>query len=183
MREEPLEHYLKNQVVSMNNSDQQLSPYSPNQNLLMSTETQSFQFPGMCPPLSNFNFESQFPKVEHEPPTGSSSIFSSTLGHVLNHDREGVKSFLAGLVRPGPDVPQIYKCQICSMEFSNSHAYGGHRSSHSKKKKEDIGLIVGGRSKKAKLASMMTTFFASKSKIGNARKVSEGKESNMESTM
>jgi len=71
----------------MNNNDQQLPSYGPSQNLPICMKMQLYQFPGMCPPLSNyFNSKAKFPKVERRPLTGSSSIFSSTLGHVLNHD-------------------------------------------------------------------------------------------------
>ena len=93
---------------------------------------------------------------------------------------EGVKFFLVGLVWPGPYVPQIYKCKIYSIEFSNSQAYGAHRSSHNKKKEVDLGLIVEGRSKRAKSVSMETPSSASKSDTENRKKGAKGKESNMQ---
>ena len=69
-----LQHYFRNQKVLINNNDKQLSSYDRNQNL---PKMQSYQFPGIHPPLSKFNFEAKFPKVEHRPSTGSSSNFQA----------------------------------------------------------------------------------------------------------
>ncbi|PKA67084.1 Zinc finger protein ZAT7 [Apostasia shenzhenica] len=59
----------------------------------------------------------------------------STIGDLVNHDWEAVRYFLRRQVRPGGDVCRVYKCDICGHEFPNAQAYGGHMSSHSKRKK------------------------------------------------
>lgn len=75
-------------------------------------------------------------------PSSSSRRCSQFTNHslkVVNQSEEELKaiqSYLDGVVRPGPDV-QIYKCHKCYVEFPNAQAYGGHMSSHSKKRKAE----------------------------------------------
>ncbi|ONK61655.1 uncharacterized protein A4U43_C08F32210 [Asparagus officinalis] len=66
-----------------------------------------------------------------------------------NHDPEAIASFLAGQVRPGPNAPRIYKCEICSLEFPSAQAIGGHMTSHcSRKKAKKCLKVKGGKNKK-----------------------------------
>ncbi|KAJ0974865.1 hypothetical protein J5N97_016830 [Dioscorea zingiberensis] len=71
------------------------------------------------------------------------SQFQASL-HGANQSKvnwEGIQSYLAGIVRPGPDVPYIYKCDKCHIEFPNAQAYGGHMSSHSKAMKSKKAML------------------------------------------
>ncbi|KAJ8500240.1 hypothetical protein OPV22_010792 [Ensete ventricosum] len=63
-------------------------------------------------------------------------------GDPLDPNWEAIESYLAGHVRPGPDVARVYKCNICSLEFPSAQAYGGHMSSHSKTKRRKKALTA-----------------------------------------
>lgn len=191
----PLVKNFASQSLFMNS--QKLSPecFFPSQNLHKNTgekpwgsfntqsspkvtKTQSYQRPSMNPPLRNFCFETQPPKMDYRPFFGSSSNFENTIQKIWDHDREGVMSFLAGRVRPGPDVSEIYKCKICSMEFPNANAYGGHKSSHSKtKRQKDVAEMEGEGSKKMKRNSVEAPISATK-KIKKEGKKSKEKGNN-----
>ncbi|KAG0499142.1 hypothetical protein HPP92_003833 [Vanilla planifolia] len=100
----------------------------------------------------------------------SKSIF----GDLVNHDWEAVRYFLSSQVRPGGDVSRVYRCDLCSHEFPNAQAYGGHMSSHSKNKRSNGGTN-NRRNKRSREASSCTssTPIAKEGKKGKAMNVTE----------
>ncbi|ONK70174.1 uncharacterized protein A4U43_C05F31030 [Asparagus officinalis] len=84
----------------------------------------------------------QLPREEYAPPNyhitvRSENNFMNTVGDIMSHDPESLACFLAGVVRPSPDVPHIYKCSLCFAEFPNPQAFGGHMKAHAKRKIEE----------------------------------------------
>ena len=151
----PSVHFRAN--LPLNPENQQCQSYYSCHNIQSNNEDHPSN-PSHYPPMNTrekyqFSYEFLPPsyinslEVPHRP-FNLNSNFANAMGDLLNHDQEAVKSFLAGTVRPGPDVTQIYKCNECSLEFPNAQAYGGHMSSHSKIK--NATMLEGGKNNQSK---------------------------------
>lgn len=104
---------------------------------------------------TTYDFTTPFPEIQDNSLINLYSQKSMNLMNPMenfdNHDPEAIASFLAGQVRPGPNAPRIYKCEICSVEFPSAQAIGGHMTSHcSRKKPKKCLKVKGGKNKKTK---------------------------------
>lgn len=138
--------------------------------------------PNQIPMSYNYNAFNPFqlPREEYAPPNDhvtvrSENNFMNTVGDIMSHDPEGVACFLAGVVRPSPDVPHIYKCSLCFVEFPNPQAFGGHMKGHAKRKAEEKKKEAGENAKKKGKSCSKRKCCSSSSSKRNKAKASKKK--------
>lgn len=99
----------------------------------------------LVPPPDFVGWGCRAPQLEHHTLQALSHPYLAYLnptGDPLDPNWEAIESYLAGHVRPGPDVARVYKCNICNLEFPSAQAFGGHMSSHSKTKRREKPLTA-----------------------------------------
>lgn len=122
---------------------QYLQPLAPMNNFAVSSTTGS-NYPFMMPPESfplPYYITSDH-NSSHVPLHDPTNYFDAGDVHLLDPNWEAISAFLAGHVRPGTDVAQVYRCVVCNVEFANPQALGGHMSAHSKGRKKKEGLMM-----------------------------------------
>lgn len=114
-------------------------PLAPMNYTAMNRYTEN-NYPVMMPPES-------FPlpycinndETSHFPLQDPTNYLCASGVNPLDPNWDAINAFLAGHVRPGPDVTHVYRCVVCNVEFANPQALGGHMSSHSKvRKNKDV---------------------------------------------
>lgn len=174
----PPQGYIASQNILLNDKEQ-LNDYSSH---YPHTKKEKDQLPGEFHPPTYINAKVQSSEMPYRP-SNLHSNFVNAMNDLLSHDQEAVSYFLAGQVRPGQDVTQIYKCSECSMEFPNAQAFGGHMSSHSKgKKRKNSTSTVEGNSKRSKYSNIKaSSSHSSKTKSRKKASTTRGEMTEMKS--
>jgi C2H2-type zinc finger len=103
--------------------------------------TTANNYPLMMPPEpSPFQYYMTNDENSRVPLQEPTNFLDAGDGNMLDPNWEAISAFLAGHVRPGADVTQVFHCAVCNVEFANPQALGGHMSAHSKARKNKDGL-------------------------------------------